>query len=81
MSDYTKEIDEQKMVTADKVFMGVLFGIVAILSIWFLSGLLYVIFKWWAQFRTTFYILDEDGDEATCIANSCRWNKKKLNCN
>ena len=45
MSDYTKEIDEQKMVTADKVFMGVLFGIVAILSIWFLSGLLYVIFK------------------------------------
>ena len=45
MSDYTKEIDEQKMVTADKVLMGVLFGIVAILSIWFLSGLLYVIFK------------------------------------
>jgi hypothetical protein len=45
MSDYTKEIDEQEMVTADKVFMGLLFGIVAILSIWFLSGLLFVILK------------------------------------
>jgi hypothetical protein len=45
MSDYTKEIDEQKMDTANKVFMGLLFGIVAILSIWFLSGLLYVILK------------------------------------
>jgi hypothetical protein len=33
------------MVTADKVFMGLLFGIVAILSIWFLSGMLYVILK------------------------------------
>ena len=45
MLDDTKEIDEQKMVTADKVIMGLLFGIVAILSILFLSGLLYVIFK------------------------------------
>ena len=45
MREYSKEIDEQEMVTADKVFMGLLFGIVAILSIWFLSGLLYVIFK------------------------------------
>jgi hypothetical protein len=45
MSDYTKEIDEQKMDTADKVFMGSLLGIVAILSIWFLSGLLFVILK------------------------------------
>ena len=45
MSDYTKEIDEQEMVTADEVFMGLFFGVVAILSIWFLSGLLYVIFK------------------------------------
>ena len=44
MSD-TKEIDEQKMVASDKVIMGLHFGIVAILSIWFLSGLLYVIFK------------------------------------
>jgi hypothetical protein len=46
MSDDTKEIDEQKMVASDKVIMGLLFGIVAILSIWFLSGgLLYVILK------------------------------------
>ena len=45
MSDDTKEIDEQKMVTADRVIMGLLFGIVATISLWFLSGLLYVIFK------------------------------------
>lgn len=45
MKEYTKEIEEQEMVTMDKVYMGLLFGIVAILSIWFLSGLLYVILK------------------------------------
>jgi hypothetical protein len=45
MSDYTKEIDEQKTVAADKVFMGLLFGIVAILSIWFLIDLLFVMLK------------------------------------
>jgi len=45
MAQYTEEIAEQKMVTVDKVFMGLLIGIVAILSIWFLSGLLYVILK------------------------------------
>ena len=44
MSDCTKEIDEQEIVTADKVFMGLFFGVVAILSIWFLSGLLYVFY-------------------------------------
>ena len=45
MSDDTKEIDEQEMVTTDKVFMGLLFGIVAILSIWFLIDFLFVMLK------------------------------------
>ena len=45
MEEYTKEIDKQEMVTADRIFMGLLFGIVAILSLWFLSGLLYVLLK------------------------------------
>jgi len=45
MKEYTKEIDEQQIVTIDKVFIGFLFGIVAILSIWFVSGLFFVILK------------------------------------
>jgi len=45
MKEHTKEIEEREVVTIDKVFMGFLFGVVAILSIWFLSGLFFVIFK------------------------------------
>ena len=45
MTEYIKEIDEQETATLDRVFMGFLFGIVAILSIWFLSGALFIIFK------------------------------------
>jgi hypothetical protein len=45
MAEYTKEIDKQEIDTLDRVFMGFLIGIVAILNIWFLSGLLYVILK------------------------------------
>jgi len=45
MKEHTKEIDDQQIVTIDKVFMGFLFGIVAILSLWFISGLFFVILK------------------------------------
>ena len=45
MQEYTKEIEEQQVVTIDKIFLGFLFGIVAILSIWFVSGLFFVILK------------------------------------
>ena len=45
MKEHTKEIKEQQELTIDKVFLGFLFGIVAILSIWFISGLFFVILK------------------------------------
>ena len=45
MKERTKEIDDQQIVTIDKVFMGFLLGIVAILSLWFISGLFFVILK------------------------------------
>jgi hypothetical protein len=45
MKEHTKQIDDQQIVTIDKVFMGFLFGIVAILSLWFISGLFFVILK------------------------------------
>ena len=43
MSDYTEKVAKQEVVTLDKIFMASLIGIVAILSLWFFSGLLYVI--------------------------------------
>jgi hypothetical protein len=45
MKEHTKEIEEQQELTIDKVFLGFLFGIVAILSIWFISGLFFVILE------------------------------------
>ena len=45
MEKYRKEIDEQEIVAIDRLFIGFLVGIVAILSIWFLSGIFFVILK------------------------------------
>jgi hypothetical protein len=45
MADYLKEIKKEEIVTIDKVFIGFLVGIVAVLSMWFLSGMFYVILK------------------------------------
>jgi hypothetical protein len=45
MADYLKEIEKEEIVTIDKVFIGFLVGIVAVLSMWFLSGMFYVILK------------------------------------
>ena len=43
MPKYTKENYEQDMVTLRKAYMGYLIGTGAILSMWFLSGLYFVI--------------------------------------
>lgn len=45
MAEYIKKIEKEDVVTFDKVIVGSLVGIVAILSMWFLSGLIYVILK------------------------------------
>ena len=45
MADYKEEIYEQEMYTLGKAFTGYLIGIGTILSMWFLSGLYYVILK------------------------------------
>jgi len=43
MPDNTKEIYEQEMVILNKTFLGFLIGTGAIVSMWFLSGICYVI--------------------------------------
>ena len=43
MSENTKEIYEQEMVVLNKTFLGFLIGTGAIVSMWFLSGICYVI--------------------------------------
>ena len=45
MSEYKKDVYEQEMISLRKAFIGFLFGTGAILSMWFLSGLYYVILK------------------------------------
>ena len=43
MAENTKEIYEQEMVVLNKTFLGFLIGTGAIVSMWFLSGICYVI--------------------------------------
>lgn len=45
MQEYTEEIAEQEMDTLGRAFWGFLIGIGTIMSMWFLSGLYYVILK------------------------------------
>ena len=46
MSEHIKEESyDEEMVSLGRVFNGFLLGIVAVTGLWFLSGLLYVIFK------------------------------------
>ena len=42
MSDYTKKIAEQELVNSNKVSVALLIGVGVIMSMWFLSGILYV---------------------------------------
>ena len=45
MSEYKKDVYEQEMASLRKAFMGFLFGTGAVLSMWFFSGLYYVILQ------------------------------------
>ena len=45
MAEYTKGIDEKEMANFDRAFLGFLIGIGTVLSMWFFSGLYYVILK------------------------------------
>jgi uncharacterized membrane protein len=45
MSEKTKEIYNKKESFFNRLLIGFIFGVGAVMSIWFLSGLLYVIFK------------------------------------
>jgi len=43
MREYTKDIDDQKMVFLDKVLFGLLMGVVSILTIGFIGASLYIL--------------------------------------
>ena len=45
MNKKTDQTYEQEMVAMGRVFLGFLFGMGALLSMWFLSGIYYVILK------------------------------------
>ena len=45
MPEQTKEICDKELVVLTRLFVGFLFGVGSIMSLWFLSGLLYIIFK------------------------------------
>jgi hypothetical protein len=45
MNEKRKEMGEPEMVSLDRIFIGFLFGVGAVSSLWFMSSLLYVILK------------------------------------
>jgi len=45
MKEQRKEMREPEMVSLDRIFIGFLFGVGAVSSLWFISSLLYVILK------------------------------------
>ena len=45
MADYLKEVDEKEMGNFDRAYIGFLIGTGIILSMWFFSGLYYLIIK------------------------------------
>jgi len=45
MSEYKKDVYEQEMISLRNAFVGFLFGTGAVLSMWFFSGIYYLILK------------------------------------
>ena len=45
MKEQRKEMHEPEIIALDRIFIGFLFGVGAVSSLWFMSSLLYVILK------------------------------------